>query len=498
MDNPIEANLSILPHEKLIEILLALDDLEDIASACHSSTIFARVCRDDYFWKLRYQQDFGSGRPSEEMFQEKMPLKPRITIDDSMQLKPRITIDDSMPWREFYQSTIEILYFPPLSAGYNHVGVIDRKGQLYMWGNNEEAQLGDGSHICTNVPQIVLPNVHQVSCSYGITGAVTKNGQVYTWGENYRGSLGVGYSDEGKILDTSVPMLVKLSKKVRKIDCGSSGSIVLTEDGEVYMWGQLTHLLYTEVPLKLNLPSKEKVIDVATGDFTFAAITKSGKLYMWGDNRHYLYMSKNWTNRPSGIYNLNDPDHRMLIQPTLIPFSEPIHQISMSDDHFGVVTKKGELWMAGSNNFNQIGEHVSIKKDVDEYKKLVKKSGEKGISFMPGLEKKFPTLIPIKLPSSVLYFNSRWTTSLVKLKDGRVLIWGNNKFGQIDSYGYERPTRGINTTPDVGDIIEPVEIRLDQPIVYIVVGGEFTVAITDDGYVNFWGADLALSSLSLI
>ena len=43
MDNPIKASLSILPHEKLIEILLALDDLEDITNACHSSTIFARV-----------------------------------------------------------------------------------------------------------------------------------------------------------------------------------------------------------------------------------------------------------------------------------------------------------------------------------------------------------------------------------------------------------------------------------------------------------------------
>ena len=101
MNDPIEASLSILPHEKLIEILLALDDLEDIFNACSSSIIFARVCQDDHFWKLRYQQDFGSGRPSEEMFQGKMPLKPDITAGDSM------------PWREFYQSTFEMLHFPP-------------------------------------------------------------------------------------------------------------------------------------------------------------------------------------------------------------------------------------------------------------------------------------------------------------------------------------------------------------------------------------------------
>ena len=484
MNNPINANLSILPHEKLIEILLALDNLEDITNACRSSTIFARVCQDDYFWKLRYQQDFGSGRPSKEIFQEKIPLEPRITIDDSMPLKPYITSCDSMPWREFYQSTIEMLHFPPLSVGYNHVGIIDQKGQLYMWGNNEEGQLGNGSEISTNVPQIVLQNVHQVSCSYGITGAVTKNGKVYTWGSNHRGSLGIGYFDEdNEDPDTSAPTLIKLSKKVRKIDYGSSGSIVLTEDGEVYMWGQLTHHLYTEAPLKLNLPSKEKVIDVAAGDFIFAAITKSGKLYMWGDNRYYLYMSKNWTNRPTGIYNLNDPDHRMLIQPTLIPFSEQISQISMGSNHFGVVTKKGELWMVGNNDSNRIGEHASIKKDLDEYKKLVKKYDEKGIVFMGGSGNVVPVLTLIKTPSPVLYFNSRWYTSLVKLKDGRVLMWGDNSEGQVRGRGGGRQIR------------EPVEIILNYPIVYIEAGGVFTLAITEDGYVNFWGADLALSDL---
>ncbi len=97
MDNPIKASLSILPHEKLIEILLALDDLEDITKACSSSTIFARVCQDDYFWKLRYQQDFGICLPTEEILKEKIPLEPYTTAGDLMPLTPYITAVDSMP-----------------------------------------------------------------------------------------------------------------------------------------------------------------------------------------------------------------------------------------------------------------------------------------------------------------------------------------------------------------------------------------------------------------
>ena len=451
MDNPIEESLSILPHEKLIEILLALDNLEDIFNACRSSTIFARVCQDDYFWKLRYQQDFGLDSP---------PMR--------------------MTWRDYYQLTIENNRSLPFSVGYGYLGVIDKKSQLSMWGENRTAQLGNGTIVSTGVPQIVLSNVRQVSCGAYETGAITKDGKVYTWGGNPRGSLGLGSRQDTIIL---VPTLVELPEKVRKIDIGHSGSIVLTEDGKVYIWGDLTHYLYTDTPLKLNLPSKEKIIDVAAGNFIFAAITKSGKLYMWGDNNFYLYLSKNWRKqqRRFKIYNLDDPEHTKFTQPTLIPFPEHARQISMGENHFGVVTRKGKLWMVGGNYLHQIGEYISNKEELDAYQKLLVKVNT---SFLKDVIVRF---VLIKLPSRVLYFNTRWDTSLVKLKDGRILMWGNNDTGQID-HGVEASE--IYQTGEV--ITKPVEISIDRQIVHIAAGATFTVAITDDGYVNLWGLGLPL------
>ena len=463
MEDPINASLSILPHEKLIEILLALDDLEDIFKACRSSTIFARVCQDDYFWKLRYQQDFGSGRPSEEIFQEKMP------------------------WREFYQLTIEIRRSSPLSVGRRHIGVIDRNGQLYMWGNNLNRQLGNGTSVSTNVPQMVLSNVSQVSCSYNSTLAVTKDGKVYGWGSNLGGKLGMGSHRARYAL---VPTLVKLSEKIRKIDNNIVSSIALTENGEVYAWGklfrdpQIQTGLHTSDPIKLNLPFEEKAIEVAVGSRVFAAVTQSGKLYMWGDSRYYLYLAENWKNRAEGIYNPDNPEHRKFTQPILIPFSEHALRISMGRDHFGIVTRRGELWMAGSNYYHQIGEYAPNQEESNAYLKLLKEYTN--IVEMDD-KNNIPTLIPIKLPSPVLYFNCRWETSLVKLKDGRVLMWGDNSEGQIDSYSSERQTRGINKISIGNRVSKPVEIRLDHQIVYIMAGKTFTAAITDDDYVNMWG-----------
>ncbi len=484
MDNPIEANLSILPHENLIEILLALDNLEDITKACSSSTIFARVCQDDYFWKLRYRQDFGIGRPTEEILKEKIPLKPHITTGDSM------------PWREFYQSTIEMLYFPSLSVGLNHIGVIYQNGQLNMWGGNLNGQLGNGTKIPANVPQFILSNVRQVSCSSTRTGAVTKDGEVYTWGSNLDGRLGIGSYQIRHIL---VPVLVELSKKIRKIDIGMFSSIALTENGEVYAWGRLlrgglTGILYTDVPIKLNLPLKEKAIDVAVGSKVFAAVTQSGKLYMWGDNIHYLYLSGNWKNKAAGFYNPDDPEHRKFTQPILIPFSKRIRQISMGNDHFGIVTRRGELWMAGSNNYHQIGEYAPNQEESNVYLKLLRRSNfyrrllKQYINIVGRDDKNnIPTLIPIKLPSPVLYFNSRWGTSLVKLKDGRVLMWGDNSKGQIDSYWSEEGTEDTDEISIGSRVSKPVEIRLDHPILYIMAGAKFTASITNGDCVNLWG-----------
>ena len=465
MDNPIEESLSILPHEKLIEILLALDNLEDIFNACRSSTIFARVCQDDYFWKLRYQQDFGSGRLSE-----------------GTTLKPYITSGDSMPWKELYKSMYTNIN-SHLSSGENHLGVIDRKGQLNMWGDNQFGQLGNGTKITTKIPQMVLSNVRQVSCGAKITGAVTMDGKVYTWGTNYKGRLGIGsYENEPKL----VPTLVELPKKIKRIDFGYTGSMVLTEDGEIYVWGGLIYNLYTSVPIKLNLPRNDnKAISIGTGFDTFAAITKSGKLYMWGKSSNHIYLIGNLKDRVSGIYNPDNPEHRKFIQPTLIPFPERIRQISMGMGYFSIVTKSGELWMAGSNHSYEIGEYPPDKKDLDILENIIEIGGIP--TSMSGRITVIPRLIHIKLPSQVLYFNSRWGTSSVKLKDGRVLMWGNNAHCKIIPPGYlGKQTRGLDKIFHL-EIKKPIEISLGHQIIYIMAGGQFTVAITDDDYINIWG-----------
>ena len=47
-----------LSEEKIYEILLPLP-VSDIARFCQSNQRFSEVCRDQYFWRLKYQHDYG-------------------------------------------------------------------------------------------------------------------------------------------------------------------------------------------------------------------------------------------------------------------------------------------------------------------------------------------------------------------------------------------------------------------------------------------------------
>ncbi len=68
-------------------------------------------------------------------------------------------------------------------------------------------------------------------------------------------------------------------------------------------------------------------------------------------------------------------------------------------------------------------------------------------------------------------------------------MWGDNSNEQIGPVKHYDRNIGLRNVRGGTEIQKPVEIRLDHPIVYIVAGAEFTVAITDDDYINLWGKD---------
>jgi alpha-tubulin suppressor-like RCC1 family protein len=81
--------------------------------------------------------------------------------------------------------------------------------------------------------------------------AFTQSGDLYSWGHNGYSQLGNGNSQH-----SSVPILVQgalLGKVVTEAACGSHHSLVLTNDGELFAWGQVHQIKFLKYQSNCHL-----------------------------------------------------------------------------------------------------------------------------------------------------------------------------------------------------------------------------------------------------
>jgi len=86
---------------------------------------------------------------------------------------------------------------------------------------------------------------------------------------------------------------------IEDMKCGVKHTMILTSNGEVYVWGENSHWQIDNdsnenqsIPLKLN-NFDEKIVMISCGDYQSMALTKSGCVYSWGEN---TWVHKNYGN----------------------------------------------------------------------------------------------------------------------------------------------------------------------------------------------------------
>ncbi|RLV97909.1 hypothetical protein DV515_00011282 [Chloebia gouldiae] len=158
---------------------------------------------------------------------------------------------------------------------------------------------GLGHYNITSVPtklhgDIAGVNIIQVS-SYGdCCLAVSDEGDVFGWGNSE-------YLQLASVTETTqvnVPRHLPFKiGKVKEAACGGTGNIVLTEEGNVFVWGygilgKGPNLIETAVPEMIppslfgwsDLNPDTRVAHVRCGLSQFAALTNRGELFVWGKN----------------------------------------------------------------------------------------------------------------------------------------------------------------------------------------------------------------------
>ena len=108
-------------------------------------------------------------------------------------------------------------------------------GTVWVWGQNNHGQLGDGTNETRTAPVKVsgLSNVIAISGSAFNSMALKSDGTVWAWGYNGSGLLGDGTTEDYK----TIPVKVSGLSNVISIGSGIQHNLALKNDGTVRTWG---------------------------------------------------------------------------------------------------------------------------------------------------------------------------------------------------------------------------------------------------------------------
>ncbi|XP_077559435.1 E3 ubiquitin-protein ligase HERC2 isoform X3 [Haemaphysalis longicornis] len=204
-----------------------------------------------------------------------------------------------------------------ISCGSSHSAAITSSGELYTWGLGEYGRLGHGDNLTQLRPKQVAAlsgqRVVQVACGSrdAQTLALCEDGSVYSWGDGDFGKLGRGGS-EGCSLPHAVERLQGLG--VCQLECGAQFSLALTRSGQVWTWGKGDYFrlghgsdFHVRKPQLVEGLQGKKVIHVSVGALHCLAVTDQGQVYAWGDNDHGQQGNGNTTvnRKPALVHGLD-------------------------------------------------------------------------------------------------------------------------------------------------------------------------------------------------
>ncbi|KAG8440199.1 hypothetical protein GDO86_006116 [Hymenochirus boettgeri] len=257
------------------------------------------------------------------------------------------------------QSTLKKLTFEPhrsikkvsSSKGSDgHTLAFTTEGEVFSWGDGDYGKLGHGNSSTQKYPKLIQGTLQGkvvvcVSAGYRHSAAVTEDGELYSWGEGDFGRLGHGDSNS-----RNIPTLVKDISNVGEVSCGSSHTIALSKDGRT-VWsfgggdnGKLGHG-------DTNRVYKPKVIEALQGMFTrkvcagsqsSLALTSTGQVYAWGCGACLGCGSSEAT----------------ALRPKLIEelAATRIVDISIGDSHCLALSHDNEVYAWGNNSMGQCGQ----------------------------------------------------------------------------------------------------------------------------------------------
>ena len=233
--------------------------------------------------------------------------------------------------------------YTDVSPGEKHVLLLTNSGDVYVI--YHDVSPARPPFRIPGIPEI-QGEIQQISTGSYHSLILTESGEVYSFGSGLFGQLGHG--DIGHLL---LPKLVEAmrGKKVVQVSAGRLHSLVLTESGEVYSFGdgfqgQLGHgdNKRQTLPKLIEAMRGKKVVQVSAGTYHSLVLTESGEVYSFGDGLQ-------------GQLGHGDTDNQTL--PKLIEAMQDkeVAQISAGFLHSLLLTENHEVYSFGHGESGNLG-----------------------------------------------------------------------------------------------------------------------------------------------
>ncbi len=194
-----------------------------------------------------------------------------------------------------------------LAAGSDHAVAVDANGEILVWGNTRLQQ--DKVTNDMKKDQKDGWNIIQLEASTQFSAVVTDEGNAYLWGNKNQNDISVTKKYQGKIAKVALtsnnyvslltdgtvaytgakgkgnplstqPKEMK-GKTIVDIAATSSAVAALSDEGEVFVWGNTTR--GENILPEFSAPVKR----IYGGRYHFVAVTEDNKVYSWGDNKYH-------------------------------------------------------------------------------------------------------------------------------------------------------------------------------------------------------------------
>lgn len=184
-----------------------------------------------------------------------------------------------------------------IAAGLYHTIALLENGDVYVWGRGQYGVLGNGSNSYSLIPSLNEEfanmkeeglTVTKIDAAEESTAVLTNTGEVFVFGKNDRGQLGIGSGigiDMQESCSSPSPLIFEDGQDVRFSDLSIGQNTMILKDIEGGIWKTGLKLDYNPRKLKLN-SSKGFDVDISTlacGRKHYLLANKSNQLLVWGN-----------------------------------------------------------------------------------------------------------------------------------------------------------------------------------------------------------------------